>query len=137
MLIGALVCNCLAAVLFIVGAAKYGMGPVPLTYHKLMLEKEGTTLTPYLTLVLTALYRALGGVMLALGLLIIALTLGPIRVGAFWAEIAVLLAAAAFLAGSGLTPYRVEQETGIQTPWRLSLLISGLLLFGFILSQLA
>lgn len=137
MLIAAIACNCLAAVLFILGAAKYGSGPVPLTYHKLMLDKEGSQLTVYQEMILRAVYRALGGAMLAIGLFIIALSLGPIRQGELWAEVALLLAAAAFLSGSYLTPRRIEDATGIQTPWRLALLMSGLLVCGFILSQLA
>ncbi|MFK7745788.1 MAG: hypothetical protein AB8B47_12085 [Roseobacter sp.] len=137
MLIAALILNCLVAALFIIAAVKYGRGPVPLTYHKLMLEKEATTLSPYLKLVLTAQYRAFGGAMLAIGVMIVALTLGPIRAGEFWAEVAVLLAGAAFVSGSSLTPHRVEQITGIQTPWRLALLMGGMLLAAFILAQLA
>ncbi|MEM1073547.1 MAG: hypothetical protein AAF665_11210 [Pseudomonadota bacterium] len=137
MLMAAMVLNCFAAVLFMLAAMKYGRGPVPLTYHREMLEKEGTHLTPFLEHMLTALYRAFGGAMLAIGLLIVALTLGPVRQGALWAEIALLLAGAAFVAGSSVVPRRVEQATGVQTPWRLALVMGGLLLAGFILSQLA
>lgn len=82
MLIFALICNSLAVVLFILAAVKYGTGPVPVTYHRLILEREGTELTPSLTLILTGLYRAFAGAMLAIGLLIVALSLGPIRAGA-------------------------------------------------------
>ena len=53
MLIFALICNSLAAVLFILAAVKYGTEPVPVTYHRLILEREGTELTPSLTLILT------------------------------------------------------------------------------------
>lgn len=137
MLIAAIICNCLAAVLFLVGAAKYGRGPVPLTYHKLMLEKEGTGLTEYQSMILRALYRGLGGTMLAIGVLIIALTLGPVRSGELWAEVALLLAGFGFVSGSYATPRRIEEATGIQTPWRLALLMGGLLCAGFIFSQLA
>jgi hypothetical protein len=137
MIIAALVCNCLAAVLFFLAAMKYGRGPVPLTYHKLILEKEGTVLSPYLTMILTGLYRAFAGAMLAIGLLIVALSLGPIRSGELWAQVAALLAGLSFVAGSSLTPHRVEQATGVQTPWRLALLMGGLLALGFILAQLA
>ncbi len=137
MLIFALICNSLAAVLFILAAVKYGTGPVPVTYHGLILEREGTELTPSLTLILTGLYRAFAGAMLAIGLLIVALSLGPIRAGALWAEVAVLMAGLAFAAGATLTPHRVEQVTGVQTPWRLSLLMGGLVCVGFIAAQLA
>ncbi len=137
MLIAAIICNCLAAVLFFLGAMKYGRGTVPVTYHKLILEKEGTTLSPYLTLILTALYRAFAGALLALGLLVVSLSLGPIRSGEIWAEVALLLAGLGFAAGGALTPHRVEQITGVQTPWRLSLLMGGLLVCGFLLAQLA
>ena len=132
-----LACNCLAAVLLFLGAAKYGRGPVPVTYHRLILEKEGSSLTPHMTLILTGVYRAFAGTMLALGLMIVALSLGPARTGELWAEAALLLAGFAFVAGSSLTPYRVERITGVQTPWRLSLVIGGLLCLGFILSRLA
>jgi hypothetical protein len=136
MLIAAIICNCLAAVLFIVAAMKYGMGPVPLNYHKLILDKERTALTPYQSMILRGLYRALAGALLAIGLLIIALSLGPVREGELWAEVAVLLAGGAFVSGSYLTPRRVEEETGVQTPWRLALLMGGLLVIGFVLAQL-
>jgi hypothetical protein len=136
MLTAAIICNCLAAVLFFLGAMKYGRGPVPVTYHKLILEKEGTTLSPHLALILTGLYRAFAGSLLALGLLIVAISLGPIRSGEIWAEVALLLAGLGFVAGGTLTPHRVEQITGVQTPWRLSLLMGGLLVCGFLLAQL-
>lgn len=137
MLIAAIICNCLAAVLFFLAATKFGMGPVPVTYHRLIFDKEGTTPTPYTLQVLRGLYRAFAGVMLGFGLLIVALSLGPIRAGAFWAEFALLTAGAAFVAGSTIVPYQVEQDTGVQTPWRLSLLMGGLLAAGFLLAQLA
>lgn len=137
MIFAAIACNCCAAILFFLGAVKYGRGPVPVTYHRLILEQEGKPLSPHQTLILTALYRALAGAMLAIGLLIVALSLGPIRAGALWAESALLLAGAAFVSGSAVTPYRVEQITGVQTPWRLSLVIGGLLVAGFVLAQLA
>lgn len=137
MLIAAIALNCLAAVLFMLAAMKYGRGPVPLTYHREMLEKEGTRLTPFLTMMLTALYRAFAGAMLAIGLLIVALSLGPVRQGELWAEVALLLAGVAFVAGSSITPHAVEQATGVQTPWRLALLMGGLLAGGFVLSQLS
>jgi hypothetical protein len=47
-----------------------------------------------------------------------------------------LLAGAAFVAGTVRTPRHVEEVTGVQTPWRLSLVIGGLLAVGFVLSQL-
>lgn len=136
MLFAAIALNCIAAALFIIAALKYGRGPVPLAYHRDILDKEGTELTPHMTMVLTALYRALAGAMLAMGVMIVALSLGPVRAGAFWAEVAVLLAGAAFVAGSSVTPYRVELASGVQTPWRLSLLIGAVLLAGFVLAQL-
>lgn len=137
MLVAAIVCNCLAAVLFLIGAAKYGRGPVPLTYHKLILETEGSDLSAGQKLILRAIYRALGGAMLAIGLLIVAITLGPVRSGELWAEVALLLAGAGFVSGSYFTPRGIEEATGVQTPWRLALLMGGLLLCGFVFSQLA
>jgi hypothetical protein len=132
----AVACNCLAAVLFFLGAMKYGRGPVPVTYHRLILEKEGSNLSPHQLLILTAQYRAFAGALLAIGLMIVALSLGPVRSGALWAEVALLLAGGAFVAGTYRTPRHVEDVTGIQTPWRLSLLMGGLLVAGFVLSQL-
>lgn len=132
----AIICNCLAGVLLLLAAVKYGRGPVPVTYHKLILEEEKTQLSPHLTLILTGLYRALAGACLGLGLMIVTLSLGPVREGLFWAEIAILLAGAAFVLGSFRTPYLVEQETGVQTPWRLSLVVGGLIGAGFVLAQL-
>lgn len=136
MTLAAIACNCCAAILFFLGAMKYGQGPVPVTYHRLILEKEGTALSPSQTLILTGLYRAFAGCMLGFGLLVVALSLGPILQGELWAEVALLLAGAAFVAGSTVTPRRIEEATGVQTPWRLSLVIGGLLLAGFVLSQL-
>ena len=136
MLIAAMLCNCLAAVLFLVGAAKYGRGPVPVTYHKLILEAEGSTLSPGQLLILRGVYRALAGAMLAIGVMIIALTLGPVRDGELWAEVALVLAGTGFVSGSYLTPKRIEEATGVQTPWRLALLMGGLMVAGFVFAQL-
>ncbi len=137
MLNAAIACNCLAAILFFLAAMKYGRGPVPVTYHRLILDKEGEDLSPHMTLILKAMYRAFSGAALAIGLLIVALSLGPVRAGEFWAEVALLLAGAAFVSGSSFTPYNIEQATEVQTPWRLSLLMGGLLGAGFLLAQLA
>lgn len=137
MILAALACNLCAAILFFLGAAKYGRGPVPVTYHRLILEREDTVLSPFATLILTGLYRAFAGAMAALGLLVVALSLGPVRSGALWAEVVLLLSGAVFVAGSVATPRRIEAATGVQTPWRLALVIGGLLLAGFVLAQLA
>lgn len=137
MLILALLCNCLAAMLFFLAATKYGRGPVPVTYHRLILEKEGTELSPHTLLIVAALYRAFAGAMLGLGLLIVALSLGPVRGGEFWAEVALLLAGTSFVAGTSMAPYQIEQNTGVQTPWRLSVVIGGLLVVGFLAAQLS
>lgn len=137
MLYAAILCNCLAAVLFILAAVKYGSGPVPLTYHRLILEAEGTALSPHTALILKALYRGLAGALLAIAVAIITLSMGPIRAGAFWAEILLLVMGCVFVASSTLTPHNVENQTGVQTPWRLSLLMGGLLAAGFVFAQLA
>ena len=134
MLHAAIACNCLAAVLLFLGAVKFGQGPVPVTYHKLILDEEGSELSPYQTLILTGLYRAFAGTMLALDLLIVALSLGPILQDELWAKVALLLASVAFTAGSYFVPRSIEEITGVQTPWRLSLLIGGLLGVGFVLA---
>ncbi len=136
MLIAAVILNCLAAVLLIVSAMKYGRGPVPLTYHAEMLEKEGTTLTPYQTLILRALYRALAGGMLAVAILIIALALGPVMADELWAQVALALAGGAFAASGIITPRAVEEATGVQTPWRLSSLLGAAMGVAFVLALL-
>jgi hypothetical protein len=136
MLIAAIVLNCLVAVLLIVSAMKYGQGPVPLTYHREMLEKEGSRLSPYQEMILRALYRALAGGMLALAIMIIALSLGPVRADALWAHVAILLAGGSFAVSGIVTPHKVEAMTGVQTPWRLAAVLGGALVLAFVLAVL-
>jgi hypothetical protein len=136
MLIAAVVLNCLVAVLLGVSAMKYGRGPVPLTYHKEMLAKEDTTLSRYQELILRALYRALAGGMLALAIMIIALSLGPVMADELWAHVAVLLAGGSFAAAGIVTPKKVEEATGVQTPWRLASVLGGAIGIAFVLAIL-
>lgn len=136
MLTLAILLNCSAAVLLVLSALKYGRGPVPLTYHAEMLAKEGTTLSPYMVLILRGLYRALAGGMLSCAILIVALSLGPIAQDILSAQLAVALAGVAFAAAGYVVPRQVEEQSGVQTPWRLSLLLGGMLIAGFVLGVL-
>ncbi len=110
---------------------KYGFGPVPATYHAEIIGKDGAGATGQNTLhVLTALYRVLGGALIAVALLVAALALGPIRAGAFWAVFVATLAGLCVAVPAAIVPFRVERATGIATPWKVGAIFAVVLLLG-------
>lgn len=110
---------------------KYGLGPVPAPYHTQIMARDGAGAGGESTLhVLTALYRVLGGALVAVALLIAALAVGPIRDGEVWAVVVAAVAGLLVAVPGTLVPLRVERATGVATPWKISAIFAIVLLAG-------
>ncbi len=127
---------CLAAAGTAAMAAKYGLGPVPADYHGKILENDGKPPSENAIRVLRSIYRIMAGALLALALTLAALALIPISQDALWAKLVAFFAGGLVAAPSLLMAYRLEQETGVRTPWRIVLVIIALLIAAFVTSLL-
>ena len=126
----------LAALGTIFMAARYLFGSLPTPYHREIMEKAGMPMPEVVETILMSHGRALGASLLAAGVSIylfadmieadsnFVVRLRPVLVG--------------LIIGMPITVYtrRLEAETGVQTPWRVSLVLLSVLMAGFGLSFL-
>jgi hypothetical protein len=121
----------LAALGCIFMAARYLFGALPTNYHKDMVQKAGVEMPEIFETILMSHGRALGAALLASGVSIylfadmieldsnFIVRLRPVLVG--------------LIIGMPITVYtkRLEEQTGVQTPWRVSVVLLAVLLAGF------
>ena len=112
-------------------AARYLFGTLPTQYHRDMMERSGGEMTEILEIILMSHGRALGAALLASGVPIYLFAdmievdsnsivrLRPLLVG--------------LIIGMPITVYtrQLEEKTGVQTPWRVSLVLLAVLMAGF------
>ncbi len=126
----------LAALGTLIVASLYLFGEVPMSYHRKVLEKEGTALSPGLELVMTTLCRVLGAGLMASGVsaLLFALNIqdgDPVLI-----KMRPLLIGLIIGVPSVIYPHRVEAATGIRTPWRTAAALLAVMFAGFAVSIL-
>ena len=114
----------LAAATMLAIGLRFSRTPAPLDYHAAILASDGTPTTDSLLGVLTALYRVIGGAFVAMGLLVafvahFVLTPDSDLILKFLLPFAILCGGAPAVTA----PRRIEQMTGIRTPWRIALLV--------------
>jgi len=113
-------------------AAKYIGATPPLDYHARIMTSdspgEGTVA------VIGALYKVMGGALLALGVLLGLVTLFGVMENLLWAKLANL--AGSLIAGgfAALAPREVERLTGVRTPWRPAAALTALAILAFVLT---
>lgn len=112
-------------------AAKYAFGPVPADYHAQIFERGGTSPTAPVLTVLRAVYLALAGMLLAVAIGIVALSLTAWQTGGSGPVLGALAIMALAAGGvSGLATLQVERKTGVRTPWRPAFALAGIVLLG-------
>ena len=84
--------------------------------------------------VIGALYKVMGGALLALGVLLGLVTLFGVMENLLWAKLANL--AGSLIAGgfAALAPREVERLTGVRTPWRPAAALTALAILAFVLT---
>ena len=112
-------------------ALKYGMSAAPLDYHKAIITQDGAV-TNGTQRVVEVLYRVWASSLAALGICLLALIWGPAASGAAWPHVVILLATLVVGVPSLIFPRRVEQNTNVRTPWRLSLALLVAVILGFL-----
>ncbi len=126
----------LAALGTIFMAARYLFGTLPTPYHQEIMRRSEGEMPQIVDTILQSHGRALGAALLASGVSIylfadmiqadssIIIRLRPVLVG--------------LIIGTPITVYtrRLEQQTGVQAPWRVSLVLLAVLLAGFLISFL-
>lgn len=109
----------LAALAAFMVAAKYGLSPAPLAYHRTIIEQDGAVSTGTQR-VIEALYRVWGASLAGFGLCLLALIWLAAPTGATWPHLVILLATIVVAVPTTIVPRRVEQDMGVKTPWRLA-----------------
>ena len=117
-------------------AALYVFGPVPMPYHREILEREGTTLTPGLEAVLTALCRILGAGLMASGISALLFALAIQASDPLLIKMRPLLIGLIVGLPCVIYPRRVETLTGVRTPWRPAVALIAVMLAGFVAAVL-
>ncbi len=115
-------------------AAGYMAGDVPKAYHREILEKEGVALTPGLEAVLTALCRIVGAGLLAAAVSVFVFAAQVEPSDPLLVKIRPLLVGLIVAVPCAIMPRRVEEVTGVKTPWRTAVALTGLLFAAFAIS---
>lgn len=118
----------LAALGAAIMGAKYAFGPVPALYHARILARDGADPGENVIMILTVLYRVLGGALFAVAAFVAYLAIGPVRDGNFSATLIAVVAGLCVAGPATLLPFRVERATGIGTPWRVGAILAVVLL---------
>ncbi len=134
MLMTAVGLNLLAAAGICVLATKYFFGPAPADYHAEILRKAGHDIDETVKTLFGGIYRVLGGGFYALALTLVALALFGIHHDMLWAKLAAV--GAGLLAGlpTAIAVRRVEQRTGVATPWKPAAGLTVMLVVAFLFS---
>lgn len=103
----------------IVWGAWYALQPGILGYHALAMGGTEATLPPGVVALYFAYRLSLGAFGAAIGVLMTALALGPMRHGARWAALAASGAYCLAAGSIGFAAFRVETQTGAQTGWQV------------------
>lgn len=116
---------------------RYTQATAPLDYHKAIIEGDGGHLHDGLALVLTALYRGMGGALLALGLCIAVVALTARAEDTLM--VGLLVGGAGALAGLPVTlaAHKAETQSGQRTPWRGSAILTALSLLTCVTAAVA
>lgn len=134
MLMVAATLNCFVALMLFLMAAKYVFGPVPADYHAAILDAEGAIPSENTLLILRALYLVFSGALVALGIIIVVLSVGPVLRDEFWAQVLIVTSGTLFSAVATIVPLTVEQTTNIRTPWRIAMAGGAILSIAFMLA---
>ena len=111
---------------------KYIRAILPLDYHAEI--TKGTELSPETLRVFGALYKVMGGAILALGFVMVMLTLFGVWNDLIWAKLTLFIGTLIAGAFTTLVPRQVESETGVRTPWRIAAGLCGIATVAFLIS---
>jgi hypothetical protein len=113
---------------------KYIRATPPMDYHAEIMKAD--KLSKEALSILGALYKAMGGGFFSLGVNLVILTLFGVWNDILWAKFTILVGA--LIAGSfaTLAPRKVEQVTGVKTPWRIPAALTALAIIAFVVSIL-
>lgn len=134
MLMIAVVLNLGAALGMAAIAAKYFFGPAPADYHNEILRAASAEIDSTHQMIFGALNKALGSAMFALTIAIAAITVFGVYQDMFWAKALVVIMGIIFGLPSTMITYRVNQKTGVTTPWKPALALTVTLLVAFLFS---
>ena len=113
---------------------KYIRTAPPLSYHAKITKADKLSVATLR--VLGSLYKVMGGSFLALGVMLVVLTLFGVWNDVLWAKLTILVGS--LIAGSiaVTAPRELEQVTGVRTPWRIAALLTILTTIAFGMSVL-
>lgn len=111
---------------------KYVRAKPPLDYHaNIMKTQKPSTET---VIVLGALYKVMGGSLLALGFVMAMVTVFGVWNDLLWAKFATLVGGLTAGGFAIVVPRNAENRTGVRTPWRIAAMLTLLGIVAFLLS---
>ena len=136
MLTTAVVLYLIAALGLAAFAAKYLFGPAPADYHAEILQAGKVELVDTIKRLFRAVNLVFGSLFLSLALCTAVITIFGVSNDIFWAKL--LVPAIACIGGISptLVGYRMEQHTGVKTPWRPGAILTVIVPIAFIFSML-
>lgn len=134
MLITAVSLYLLCALALAALSLKYLLGPAPSDYHREILVSADVELAQTITGLFKALNTVIGSGFLAIAIGVATLAWFGVREDLLWAKLAVVtLGLIAGIPGS-VAAKRLEQATGVKTPWRPGFAMTALVVVAFLLS---
>jgi len=130
----AVVLNLIAALGLVALAAKYFFGPAPTDYHEEILRSGGIEIEETHKMIFGAVNKALGSAFFALAVANAAITLFGVYQDILWAKVLVVIMGISVGIPSTLITNRVNQQTGVNTPWKSALILTVILVAAFVFS---
>lgn len=112
-------------------ALSYMIGEMPKPYYREILERDGVEVTPGLLALLTSLSRVAGAGMLAVAASVFVFAAQITESSHMLVQLRPLLVGMIVLLPCVIMPKRVEEVSGIRTPWRAAVSLVALLLAAF------
>ena len=130
----AVILNLIGALGLCMMGAKYCFGPAPADYHLKIMEVSKSDLDKRQAIVFTAIYRVTGASVIAVAISLASLSWFGVSANILWAKLIVLIVGMVVGLPAFAITYRVAKQTGVETPWKPTVIMLAILIVAFILS---
>lgn len=124
----------LIAIIFIFWGFLYIFSDEMMPYHKQVIGKTWGEIEPGIQVIILALMKSVGAACLTIGFIVLILLFIAFRRGEIWANWTIFLGGIVFNGLAFFITFKVYLDTNASTPWYLFLLVTALLLTGFLFS---
>lgn len=134
MLMTAVTLNLIGALGLCLMGAKYCFGPAPAEYHLKVMGVSKSDIDKQQIIVFSAIYRVMGASFFAVAISLASLSWFGVSANFLWAKVTVLIIGLAVGVPAFATTYRVANQSGVETPWKPTVILLVVLIAAFILS---